>query len=109
MIGKRVVSRFVPAAGLGSYLRKNGRFLAQWLWFGVALLSTLFFLASLPPYRAQLLVLSPHYIQSPDAIRSGLNQLGLSTGFLANIFITTALLIFVGFAGAGLLIFWRKR
>lgn len=82
--------------------------LARISWSVVTLLSVTLYLASLSLlYAATINFTSPH-ILNPEAVRTGLEQLGLSIQFIAIIDLTAATLSVLAFVGIGILIFWKK-
>lgn len=82
--------------------------LARVVWLVIALLSITLYLASLLPfYTATINFTSPH-ILNPDAVRAGLEQLGLSIQVFAILDLSAATLSVLVFVGTGIVIFWKK-
>lgn len=85
---------------------------ARIVWIGVAAVAAGSFLVSVPLFYNQALDLSTEVSGSalfdPAVIRSGLEQLGLSSGFYAA-YSTTVLVVFAAaYCTVGAVIFWRK-
>ncbi len=82
---------------------------ARVVWLTVAIASVALFLASIPPFYADLLDLSgPHMAWADDSVRIGLEQLGISLRIYAAYSIVVVIALAAVFIGTGALIFWRK-
>jgi hypothetical protein len=82
--------------------------LARLVWVAVAALSVALFFASLSPFYAATLNLTGTHVRNPEAVRAGLEQLGLSLQFFAVLDVFAATLSVLTFVGVGVVIFWRK-
>src|SRR3954470_6496819 len=77
--------------------------MARVLWLTVALVSTTLFLASLPPYYESLVTFTAPIQYAPQAIHSGLAQLGIPVSVYAGFAITVVLLIYISYTAISLL------
>jgi signal transduction histidine kinase len=67
------------------------------------------FVASIPPYYADLLAVSgPHMEWAPDSVRAGLDQLGIPLSVYATYTTAVMVALAAAFVGVGAVIFWRK-
>ncbi|MBN1669283.1 MAG: sensor histidine kinase [Anaerolineales bacterium] len=82
--------------------------LARMVWFVVALLSIFLYLASLPLFYATTITFTSPHLLNPDAVRAGLEQLGLSIQVFAIVNLAASTLSVLAFVGIGIVIFWKK-
>src|SRR4051812_44314932 len=93
----------------GERQKQRRLYLARVLWIVVALVSTTFFLASLPPSYNSLIAFTAQTQHAPQALRVGLGQLGIPVNVYASFAILVAVLIFVSFTAISLVIFWQRQ
>ncbi len=77
-------------------------------WLIVAIVSVALFVASIPPYYADLLALSGPHMEAPDSVRAGLGQLGIPLGVYATYTTAVMVALAAAFVGVGAVIVWRK-
>ncbi|MEW5870620.1 MAG: hypothetical protein AB1894_15210 [Chloroflexota bacterium] len=97
-----------PASDNGIHWQGRRLVLARIVWAVVTMLSVALYLASLPPFYAATINFSSPHILNPEAVRAGLEQLGLSIQLFAILDLSAATLSVLVFVGIGVLIFWRK-
>lgn len=90
-------------------LRGRALVLARAGWLITAALAVALFVASIPPYYADMVALSgPHMEWSPDSVRAGLEQLGIPLRAYAAYNAAIMLALSTACVVSGALIFWRK-
>jgi len=90
---------------------RRGRLLlaVQSAWLAVAVLGVGLFVASVPVYYEDLQSLSAEHMHAPEAVRAGLDEMGISVRLFAALQMSVLIAIVAVFAGVGGVIFWRKR
>ncbi|HSH80525.1 MAG TPA: histidine kinase, partial [Herpetosiphonaceae bacterium] len=93
----------------GTRLRGYTLLLARAAWLVVTVVSIGMFAASVPHYyRTEVVTLRSLDIDNPEAVRVGLQQLGIPLNVFAGWVLAVLIALVAVFAGVGAVIFWRK-
>ena len=97
-----------PPAYTDTRLQGYQLLLARAIWLTVAAVSVALFVASIPPYYAGVLALADPHIETPEAVRVGLELFGIPLSAFAALKVAVSIALVAVFVGTGAIIFWWK-
>lgn len=82
--------------------------LARTVWLTVSFVAVGLFIASIPPTYEQTVAFSPSQVYAPEALRAGLEQLGIPIVAYALYEMAVMTFLVMVFVGVGAFVFWRR-